>query len=82
MKRRPRLVLVEWLDSARSDRWQFSEDLVARAATCSSVGWLLKETSSAILVVPHVGDRDGRIEQGCGAMSIPRRAVIKMRGLR
>lgn len=72
------LVLVEWQDSfGVNSGWEDIEDLEYPKATeqviCLSVGWLVKDGPEAILIVPHVHDESNTV---CGAMLIPRRALL------
>ena len=74
-----RLVLVEWVDSERRDDWErLDEDLKPSHLRCRSVGWLMSDTALYKTVVPHI-DEDG--VQGCGGMTIPTCAVIRIHDL-
>jgi hypothetical protein len=78
-----RLVLIEWTDSARSpSTWERVSNITASAAPlrCRSVGWLVKETKAAKVIVPHLSIEDD--PQGCGDMTIPVEAIISVRTLR
>jgi hypothetical protein len=76
-----RLVLIEWLDSfGCSSSWQSLEDSRAAPLVCRSVGWLLQDTDTCKVVVPHItntADPDVR-PQGCGDMTIPTCAVTRI----
>lgn len=64
------LVYVEWMDSRGvSASWEHLETLQENdLCIIRSVGWLLREESDFIQIVPHLGiDPD----QGCGDMTIP-----------
>jgi len=75
-----RLVLVEWVDSyGCSPRWGELEDCSPQLLTCKSVGWLLRDGEDCKVVVPHVGgDVPGVKSQGCGEMTIPTSAIVRM----
>jgi len=77
-----KLVLVEWVDSyGCSATWeQFSTPLdQPRVMTCRSVGWLAHDGDDAKVLVPHVAQLgDAPPSQGCGDMTIPSRAVVRM----
>lgn len=73
---RPKLVLVEWVDSAYlSGGWKSLEDIKAHTpAPCKSVGWMVSKTRAFLTLVPHF---DG-CESGLGDLIIPVRAVTKI----
>ena len=81
-----KLVLVEWLDAHAGRGWQAKEQLeeAAEPLYCRSVGWLLSDNKKCKVLVPHIaGERNKTIIlQGCGDMTIPTRAVVKMTVLR
>jgi hypothetical protein len=75
-----RLVLVEWVDSYRSlASWMDLEDFPDRPLTCRSVGWLLRDTAECKVIIPHLtADHEDVQKQGCGDMTIPTQAVLKI----
>lgn len=76
-----RLVYVEWLDSyGCSASWQHLSAGKAAPMVCRSVGWLLHDTNDCKVVVPHVSDADRNdLEaQGCGDMTIPTAAIVRL----
>lgn len=81
-----KLVLIEWLDSHSGDGWKTIErfDAVAEPLYCRSVGWILSENKNCKVIVPHVaGERQGQILlQGCGDLTIPTKAILKVTVLR
>jgi hypothetical protein len=47
--------------------------------TCQSVGWLAHDGDDCKVLVPHVAQVGGdEPDQGCGDMTIPARAVVKV----
>ena len=54
--------------------------LAAEPLYCRSVGWLLSDTKTCKVIVPHFGgERDGdEMMQGCGDLVIPTKAIVKM----
>jgi len=80
-----KLVLIEWLDSHSGKGWQPLQEIEQNGETvhCRSVGWLLSETGGRKVIVPHIsGEKNGgTIPYGCGDLSIPERAIVKMRVL-
>ncbi len=76
-----RLVLIEWLDSyGCSANWQNIREITAIPLTCKSVGWLLHDAEDCKVVVPHLSSEDhpNTSQQGCGDMTIPSRAILKI----
>jgi hypothetical protein len=77
------IVLIEWVDShsGRGD-WRDMDEFedVATPLYCRSVGWLVKETEQAKVIVPHIaGEANGGITlQGCGDLTIPTAAILKV----
>jgi hypothetical protein len=71
------LVLVEWLDSRRSEGWTCLEDLLSNLAAthCKSVGWIIARDRSSLTIAGHLADDP---EQCCGDMTIPAKAIIKI----
>ena len=82
---RMRLVLIEWLDSyGGSGGWKALDDLAPDELLCRSVGWLLHDTATVKVLVPHVvqPDEDTRIAaQGRGEMAIPCASIVNIRDL-
>jgi hypothetical protein len=80
------LVLVEWEDSCGAGRdWSPLDQATAKALPCRSVGWMVAESESALLLVPHLHDSDEELgvkASGCGELTIPRRAVKRIAFLR
>ncbi len=78
-----RLVLVEWLDSFASVGWQEVAGIDCDALPCCSVGWLVDQSETAIVLSPHLTEaRDDVPEQGNGVMTIPLCAVTRTTDLR
>jgi hypothetical protein len=76
-----RLVLIEWLDSHRNpNSWASLDEFPdPQPLICRSVGWLLHDTPECKVVVPHfAGEQGAAPEQGCGDMTIPTRAVLRV----
>lgn len=80
-RKKPRLVLVEWVDSAQPvTGWRFLEDAPPlEAIRCYSVGWLVGESRSAKMLVPNIGDFEGGgSAQGTGFIRIPARSITRL----
>lgn len=78
-----RLVLVEWMDSfGCSANWQplDTESLSPKPILCRSVGWLAHNGKDCKVIVPHISEVSPEEEkkQGCGDMTIPCKAIIKI----
>ena len=78
-----RLVLIEWADSHTDGGWQrLDGELVDRAATCRSVGWLVLDGADVKIVAPHLSRPDEGVPlQGSGVMHIPACAVLRVSDL-
>ena len=79
-----KLVLIEWEDSfGCSERWQIIKEQVnAKPMICQSVGWLVQDDKEVKVVVPHMTKSDNVDLQGCGDMTIPTKAVVRIVELR
>lgn len=84
MAKRPKLFLVEWLDSAQpTPGWRYLEDAPApEAIHCMSVGWLISENGEAIVLAPNVAELGGDSAQGSGYIRIPVAAITRRCALR
>ena len=78
-----KLLLVEWLDSVQpSPGWAFLSDCDdVEPVQCRSVGWVVGQTRTAIMLAPNVGNFDGEDPQGSGFIRIPMRAVTVLTDL-
>ena len=74
-----RLVLVEWLDSFGCSRhWEPLEGAAtASPQTCKSVGWLAHDGDDCKVVIPHLAEAADP-PQGCGDMTIPTQAIVRL----
>jgi hypothetical protein len=76
-----RLVLVEWIDAfGCASEWAELTDIPPDTLRCRSVGWLLHDTPECKVIVPHLSDprHESAKPQGCGDMTIPTQAVLKI----
>lgn len=83
-KKTMRLVLVEWVDSyGCSASWEsIGVPLQPRVMVCRSVGWLAHDGEDCKVLVPHVAEvGEGEPDQGCGDMTIPAQAVVRISDL-
>ena len=75
MKKRGKLVLVEWLDSHYRAGWT-TDAPDPKPLKCVSVGWLVSKTKRGIVVAPHITRED--TQQRAGEMTIPRAAIVRI----
>ncbi len=75
-----RLVLIEWVDSfGCSTDWTPLEGNAPEVLVCRSVGWLLHDGDDCKTIVPHISsEHPGAERQGCGDMTIPNSAVVRI----
>ena len=77
-----RLVYIEWEDSyGCSPDWEDLENCQPVPMVCRSVGWLIHDDEKCKVVVPHMNEPDhpnAFKRQGCGDMTIPTAAVVKV----
>lgn len=80
MTEKPRLVLVEWVDSAQPvPGWHFLDQAPElEVVRCTSVGWLVAETESVKMLAPNLGNIDSEGNtQASGFIRIPTQAVTR-----
>ncbi len=80
-------VFLMWEDSyGVGSTWEeFADKSTIVPHMCFSVGWIVKETKDAIVIVPHISppnEQIGAVECGCGDMVIPKSAIRDRRDLR
>jgi hypothetical protein len=76
-----RLVLVDWLDSYGAEpSWSRLKGADPHLMHCRSVGWLRHNGKDCKVIVPHISDpeRSSAPAQGCGDMTIPSKAILRM----
>jgi hypothetical protein len=76
----PKLVLVEWEDSAQpSPGWAFLENAPALdVVRCVSVGWLVGRSERVTMLAPNIGDIESEGgAQGSGYIRIPTSCVTR-----
>jgi hypothetical protein len=75
------LVYIEWVDSyGCSSSWSKVASCSPTLLTCRSVGWLKYDGEDCKVIIPHISEESESIEQqGCGDMTIPTRAIIKLK---
>jgi len=76
-----KLVLIEWVDSyGCSSAWSSVDNCNVAPMVCKSVGWLIHDDKKCKVVVPHLSQSNhpNANQQGCGDMTIPSPAVLKI----
>lgn len=76
----PKLVLIEWLDSARPEPgWRYLSDAPAlEVVNCVSVGWLVGDSKRVKMLAPNIGDvESGESVQASGFIRIPTVAILR-----
>jgi hypothetical protein len=75
------LVYIEWEDSyGCSPNWEDLKNCSAVPMVCRSVGWLVHDDQKCKVIVPHLNEPDhpNADLQGCGDMTIPTSAILRM----
>ena len=78
------MVLIEWLDSRSPfSGWEWLDEREdPQPSTCTTVGWLVKESADGILVAPTIADVDADAAvQISGGTVIARRAITRIQEL-
>jgi hypothetical protein len=78
---KPKLVLIEWVDSAQPvSGWHFLDAAPAlEAIRCYSVGWLVGENKHTKMLAPNIGNFEGGgSSQGSGFIRIPARSITRL----
>jgi len=78
------LVLVEWLDSLQPvQSWSYFSDLPKLdVARCRTVGWVVNEDDSVLMLAQNVADLEDSDPQGSGYMRIPKVCITKQERLK
>jgi len=71
--------LVEWVDSARpAPDWRFVSDLPPlEVIRCLSVGWVVAEDDTTLMLAPNMGDVESDSPQACGFLRVPKRSIVR-----
>lgn len=71
--KRPKLLIVEWEDSAQPlPAWRFLDDLPPmEAIRCYSVGWEMGRANGVLMLAPNIGDAGTEASQASGFIRIP-----------
>lgn len=70
-----KLIVIHWLDAASRDEWHSPKD-TGTAQECISCGILLDEDDSSISITHTFGVLDGKDNDTCCAISIPKGCII------
>ncbi len=71
------IVLIKWEDSrVPKDKWEWvTDELRPKCTSCISVGFIVAESDSAILLSPTLGHEDNGEMQMIGAITIAKRQI-------
>lgn len=72
-----KLIYVKWIDSTTTRGWRDPSD-IGEPAKIESVGWLVKETKTAVSISAHLGV-DPTSHDHCDVMTIPKGAITSCR---
>jgi hypothetical protein len=77
---RNKLVLIKWVDSySVCESWNFIKEIAEPAnVECVSVGFVIKENTDNILILPHIS---GDNEAGRGGICIPKISITQIKEL-
>jgi hypothetical protein len=78
------LVYLEWEDSNGCSRnWEDLPEVgEPEVAVCKSVGWVFRKSDRVVVIVPHLAQSAKLgINQGCGDMTIPLAAILRVNKL-
>lgn len=66
-------VMLTWLDSEASPGWQYVQNLKPQESKIHSIGWLVKETETAVMISTSVSENGGAMDP----LTIPKCAIVK-----
>ncbi|OGV45186.1 MAG: hypothetical protein A2017_06505 [Lentisphaerae bacterium GWF2_44_16] len=72
----PKLVLIEWEDSHKTDGWCIGHNPPCESVPIKSIGWIIAENSKAIVITAHKSKEAE--PQYCNAMTIPKCSITKI----
>jgi hypothetical protein len=73
-------VLIEWVDSTQPvSSWKYLSDAPdLEIVECASVGWVIQENESVLMLAPNLGDyKSGDGAQGSGFIRIPKASITR-----
>ena len=74
-----KIVVIDWVDSARAFDWTLMEDVDEKSLDCISIGFLLKETDSHVTIAQNYGLKP---EQVCNLITIPKCSIRNIREIK
>ena len=76
----PRLVMVDWVDSAQPYAgWRYLRDLPElEVVRCETVGWLVARDDQVLMLAQNLGDIGSESAQASGLMRIPAACVTRV----
>jgi len=76
-----KMVAVDWhgITEPESRGWLVPENVsILKAATCSSIGFLVVETVDKIVLATSIIEKDGKVSAVAGSVVIPKEAIFNM----
>lgn len=75
-----KIELIKWVDTfGCSQGWEFEDEIECRVTEVYSVGFVRKETDSAIVLVPHISTAERPQIAGC--ICIPRQQILERKAV-
>ena len=66
-------IMLTWLDSEATPGWQYAPQVKPQESKIHSIGWLIKETETAVMISTSVSENNGVMD----ALTIPKVAIVK-----
>ena len=76
-----RLIIVEWLDHSEGSGWRTIEEIKGETVSVFTVGWLLTETDTVMVLAPSYNVENGRESQVFGEVSILKSAIVSTQSI-
>jgi hypothetical protein len=65
-------ILIEWLDSEAETGWRYIDNIEPQGSVITSIGFLLKENDTAIVISTSISTNRGAIDP----LTIPKCAIL------
>jgi hypothetical protein len=79
------VVCVDWEDSyGCSSKWEtLDKGDMPQTMFCRSIGWVTNKSKKCLVIVPHMAiNKILEVNQGCGDMAIPVRAIVRIKRIK
>lgn len=71
---------IQWEDSVGcSSTWGGIPDGVPEPHVCHTVGWVIAESPTVVVIAPHISPASDQFQKeahACGDMTIPKRSIV------